>query len=211
MSLSTFNIIHIVVEVVSILSITAYFLHQNSKMMSQIDTLNSALEEHEEKITEQDKKISSIMKIVKKLESRDVRVEKQDDGCVNGVCPVPGFQAFPLNFQIPSAMKSFFDPISPSSSSHVQEIIVEEEDEDEDNDVVEDLKPTSVVAVEPVVEIVEEEEPNNNENDEEDLVKVQPLPPPAPKKKKKKKRNGSVSSAPDLDKELEAELNELNA
>lgn len=209
MSLSTFNIIHIVVEVISLLSITAYFLQQNSKIMSQIDNLNSTIEEHEDKITEQEKKINSILKVIKKLENREVKEKppKEDSGgCVDGVCPIPqSYQSFPMNFQIPiPSMKSFFEPFN-QSSSQVQEIIMEEDEEDEEmNDEYE--KPSSV-------EIIEEE-PNQEIEDEEPL-KVVPPPPEPPtvpvSKKKKKKKKNSVTSVPDLDKELEDELNELNA
>lgn len=214
MSLSTFNIIHIVVEVVSLLSITAYFLHQNGKIMSHIDTLNQTIEEHEEKMAEQDKKINGILKSLKKIESGGSSSSKEKESvCVDGVCSVPQFSGFQIPLHSPF---TFFDKQFGSSPSQVQEIIVEEDEDEEDND---DYKPPPS-SVE-VLDEYEEEVPNQEDDDDLlslDKVEVVVVPSSPPKeqpnesakKKKKKKKKTSVSSLPDLDKELEAELNELN-
>jgi hypothetical protein len=233
MSLNTFNIIHIVVEVVTILSITAYFLHQNSKIMSRIDTLNSTIEEYEEKFGEQDKKINGILKSLKKIESKmesntaskEKEKEKEktvedDSGsvCKDGVCSLPA--SFGAGFQIPIQMppfKHFFEK-QPSFFSQVQEIILEENDEDEGKD--EEVK---------VMPYDDEEEEDDAPEDVIVEIEKEKVSPPSPepitpsikiveqndssskKKKRKRKKNNSVSSVPDLDKELEDELNELNA
>ena len=234
MSLNTFNIIHIVVEVVTLLSITAYFLHQNSKIMSRIDNLNNTIEEYEEKIGEQDKKINGILKSLKKIESKiesgssnkekekDKTKEDSGDGsvCIDGVCSLP--PSFGGGFQIPlmpSPFKHFFEKQQPFFSQ-VQEIIVEEKDEDfydEEEDVV---KVTSYeddddddVPEDVIIEIEKEKK-------EVKVASPKPVTPPPKieehndvtlKKKKRKRKKNSVSSVPDLDKELEDELNELNA
>lgn len=235
MSLNTFNIIHIVVEVVTLLSITAYFLHQNSKIMSRIDSLNNTIEEYEEKIGEQDKKINGILKSLKKIESKiesgssissnkekDKTKEDSGDGsvCIDGVCSLP--PSFGGGFQIPlmpSPFKHFFEKQQPFFSQ-VQEIIVEEKDEDfydEEEDVV---KVTSYeddddddVPEDVIIEMEKEKK-------EVKVASPKPVTPPPKieeqndvtlKKKKRKRKKNSVSSVPDLDKELEDELNELNA
>ena len=63
------SLIRTAVEVISVLSITAYVLHQNRKLKSQIDIMKKTIEEHEEKISEKE-------------------VEKNDTVCVDGVCSV---------------------------------------------------------------------------------------------------------------------------
>ena len=63
------SLIRTAVEVISVLSITAYVLHQNRKLKSQIDIMKKTIEEHEEKISEKE-------------------VEKNDTACVDGVCSV---------------------------------------------------------------------------------------------------------------------------
>jgi hypothetical protein len=204
--------------------------------MSRIDSLNSTIEEYEEKIGEQDKKINGILKSIKKIESCISSKEKDkdktkvedsgDDGsvCIDGVCSLPS--SFGGGFQIPlmpSPFKHFFEKQQPFFS-HVQEIIVEEKDEDlydEEEDVVkvtsyeeaEDDDDDDDVPEDVIIEIEEEKK-------EVKVVSPKPVTPPPKieeqndttlKKKKRKRKKNSVSSVPDLDKELEAELNELNA
>ena len=66
------SLIRTAVEVISVLSITAYVLHQNRKLKSQIDIMKKTIEEHEKKISEKE-------------------VEKKNNNgieCVDGVCSV---------------------------------------------------------------------------------------------------------------------------
>lgn len=64
------SLIRTAIEVISVLSITAYVFHQNRKLKSQIDTMKKTIEEHEEKI------------ISEKNNSRNNSV------CIDGVCSV---------------------------------------------------------------------------------------------------------------------------
>ena len=65
------SLIRTAVEVISVLTITAYVLHQNRKLKSQMDIMKKKIEEHEVKISEKE-------------------VEKKNNGtvCVDGVCSV---------------------------------------------------------------------------------------------------------------------------
>jgi hypothetical protein len=64
------SLIRTAVEVISVVSLTAYVLYQNRTLKSQIDIIKKTVEEHEEKISEK-------------------QVEKNDNTvCVDGVCSV---------------------------------------------------------------------------------------------------------------------------
>ena len=54
MSLNTTQIIHIVADVAILMSITVYFMNENKKLVSQIDTLSKKVESQEDRITKQD-------------------------------------------------------------------------------------------------------------------------------------------------------------
>ena len=190
MSLNTANIIHIVVEVVTLLSITVYFLQQNRKMMDMIDSLSEQMDEQEEKIKKHDKVIADILKTLK-------------DSPTSSAVPPPIILPSPLSSMFNSVLlnpssdgfPSFF-PTSQQhqqSTSYVEEASEEQFDEDEEEE--EEIFESVVDVKEPEPE--PEPEPMLQETKITDV-----------KKKKKKKKKTSTSSN-DIDKELEDELNEL--
>lgn len=193
MSLNTSNIIHIVVEVITLLSITIYFMQQNKRMMDMIDSLSEQVEEHEEKIKKHDSVIADILKTLKERDAPAVssppppRIITPITSMLNSVLlQQPSLDKFP----------SFFTQTQshPTSSSFVEEAddeqIIEEEEEEEEEFIPPPLPPT-IVPEPPQIE------PQIVEISEESV------------KKKKKKKKKSSSASIDIDKELEDELNEL--
>lgn len=202
MSLNTSNLIHIVAEVVTLLAITTYFLHQNRKMTELIDSLTERLDEQEDKIEKHDKVISGILKTMK---------SKEGNNCVGDKCPLPTpplasmLNSVFLDNPFPQLFSS--PPSVQTSSSFVEEADSDNEEEEEtlenepyhqeiDNVVIEEEEeiitpPLALVENKPqVVEIKDEHVPTEGSK----------------KKKKKKKKANSVT---DIDKELEDELNDL--
>jgi hypothetical protein len=203
MSLNTSNLIHIVAEVVTLLAITTYFLHQNRKMTELIDSLTERLEEQEEKIEKHDKVISDILKTLKTKDGGNSAPHCVGDKCV---MPTPPFASmlnsvfmdnpFPQFFSQPSASVGTSSIVEEADSEledeqedeePQQEIIVEEEEEDEL------LLPPPPLALEP--QVVE--------------IKDEPIVSTAEVSKKKKKKKKKANSVTDIDKELEDELNDL--
>jgi len=197
MSLNTSNIIHIVVEVITLLSITIYFMQQNKRMMDMIDSLSEQVEEQEEKIKKHDSLIADIFKTLK---DRDAPVSSPQPQQPRIITPITSMLNSVL-LQQPSLDKfpNFFTQSKPTSS-----YVVEEADD------------------EPFGKIIEEEEEEQEEEAEEEYIPPTPPPPIVPEpepqiveiteesvKKKKKKKKKSSSSSSDIDKELEDELNEL--
>jgi hypothetical protein len=201
MSLNTSNIIHIVVEVITLLSITIYFMQQNKRMMDMIDSLSEQVEEQEEKIKKHDSLIADIFKTLK---DRDAPVSSPQPQQPRIITPITSMLNSVL-LQQPSLDKfpNFFTQSNPTTSSSY---VVEEDDD------------------EPFGKIIEEEEEEEEQEEEEEYKPPTPPPPPpiVPEpepqiveiteesvKKKKKKKKKSSSSSSDIDKELEDELNEL--
>lgn len=207
MSLNTSNIIHIVAEVVTLLAITTYFLHQNRKMNELIDSLTERLEEQEEKIEKHDKVISDILKTLKSSkEDGSGTTTSSAPQCVGDKCvlPTPPFASMLNSVFLENPFPQFFAPSVGTSSSVVEEA---------DSELEEDYFVENVE--EPQQEIIEEEEeeaiqspPLELVQDEPQVVEIkdEPVVEVSKKKKKKKKKSNSVS---DIDKELEDELNDL--
>ena len=230
MSLNTSNIIHIVVEVVALLSLTTYVIQQNRKMMVIIDSLTEKVEEQEEKIDKHDKVISDILKKMSK--NKEISFPK----------PLPA-----SNFLLTPTPKSS-KPVSIClDNERCQEIFHNEEEEEheyDEYDEYDDYEDEHKEEVEDFVEeqsLVEEEEEQHYEpkftvffpkveevfHQEQSISKVEELTDdqleevtlleeekvavkeaviPEVKDKKKKKKSASMS---DIDKELEDELNDL--
>lgn len=55
MSLNTSQIIHIVTEMIALLSITAYFMNENKKLTGKLNSLSEKVEEQDEKLQKHDK------------------------------------------------------------------------------------------------------------------------------------------------------------
>jgi len=198
MSLNTSNIIHIVVEVITLLSITIYFMQQNKRMMDMIDSLSEQVEEQEEKIKKHDSLIADIFKTLK---DRDAPVSSPQPQQPRIITPITSMLNSVL-LQQPSLDKfpNFFTQSKPTSSSYVVEEADDEpfgkiiEEEEEEEEAEEEYNPPTPPPPPP---IVPEPEPQIVEITEESV------------KKKKKKKKKSSSSSSDIDKELEDELNEL--
>lgn len=213
MSLNTTQIIHIVADVAILMSITVYFMNENKKLVSQIDTLSKKVESQEDRITKQD---GVILEILKHLDNTK-----------------PSFKEIVIEPSLSSPLPPGCCFIS-STGNQVCSPIEEVDEEDDDNDDEEDDGQH--------LEENKEEEENENENEPQvtQVVIVVPTPPPEEKKiepslvskveeiieeeeippvvtssvqskkrKRKKSKTSSSSSPNDIDKELENELNEL--
>ena len=231
MSLNTSNIIHIVVETITLVAITTYFMQQNKKMMEHIDNLNEKIEEQDEKLLKHDKLISDILKkqnklsqavanpvanpVVKQQESIPIPVQQQLP------LPIPTFTQLFTPSTINTMLFSNSNPYDQKSDSNVEEII--DPDEDEEEDYEEDCCVNGVCTLpsylrqepepEPVQELVEVEPEEQVVDQVQEIVepepqKVEEIQQSESSKKRKKKKKKSVSLT-DIDKELEDELNEL--
>lgn len=213
MSLNTSNIIHIVVEVVTLLAITVYFLQQNRKMMNLIDSLTDKVDEQDEKIEKHDKVIADILKTINKTSM----VSPPTSSFITSTKP-PSSPSLPV---ITTTTTS--NPVNICFGNSCETDVEETDNEHEHEHEEEDDKHLE----EDVQEIIHEVS-KVEELDEEPPVVVEiieePVVPPAPlviikkeenngkeetsskKKRKKKKKTPSMS---DIDKELEDELNDL--
>lgn len=207
MSLNTSNLIHIVAEVVTLLAITTYFLHQNRKMTELIDSLTERLEEQEEKIEKHDKVISGILKTLKTKDGGSA-TSNSTPHCVGDKCvmPTPPFASMLNSVFMDNPFPQFFN--QPSAS--VGTSIVEEADSELEEEHEEEEEPQQEIIVEeeeeelpPPPHALVENEPKVVEIKDEPLVSSTEV---SKKKKKKKKKANSVT---DIDKELEDELNDL--
>jgi hypothetical protein len=207
MSLNTSNLIHIVAEVVTLLAITTYFLHQNRKMNDLIDSLTERLEEQEEKIEKHDKVISDILKTLKSNDKPTPSPQCVGDKCV---MPTPPYASMLNSVFLDNPFPQFFaQPSTTTSSSIVEEADSEVEEKELDEEEEEQPQQEIVVDEEeedpqpiplPPLELVEPE-PKVVE------IKDEPVTTESSKKKKKKKKK--ANSVTDIDKELEDELNDL--
>jgi hypothetical protein len=190
---------------IALLSITAYFMSENKKLTSKMNSLSEKVEEQEEKLQKHEQVLFDILR---QMESNKVTPS----------LPPP---------QASSSSSISYKPICITTSSGNQVCTpsfglekVEEEDEEEEEEEYEDESHLNVILISPptsiplvpfteskVEEIIEEEE-------RPAPVKSPPplLPSSSEKKKRKrhnKKKTTQVSSLNDIDKELENELNEL--
>jgi len=189
-------------------SITAYFMSENKKLTSKMNSLSEKVEEQEEKLQKHEQVLFDILR---QMES-------------NKVTP-----SLPPPQEASSSNNISYKPICITTSSGnqvctpsfgLEKVPEEEEDDEEEEEEYEDLNvilisPQKSIPLVPsaeskVEEIIEEEE------EIPPPVKSPSPPPPLPssseKKKRKrhnKKKTPQVSSLNDIDKELENELNEL--
>lgn len=208
---NTSQVVHIVSEIVVLLSITGYFMNENRKLVSRIDSLSKKLEDQEEKLEKHDSVILDILKHLEtnkptivvdslpSLSSPSSSISYKTTGCCimnsNGeqMCTVPMMTSDGL------------DDIDEEGED------MEEEDEEEDEVIDKpSISDNVVILMSPMItpfstskveEVVEEDE----------ILPLPPPPPPVePKKKRKRNKNRSKqTTVNDIDKELENELNEL--
>lgn len=209
MSLNTTQIIHIVADVAILMSITVYFMNENKKLVSQIDTLSKKVESQEERITKQD---GVILEILKHLDNTK-----------------PSFKEIVIEPSLPSPLPPGCCFIS-STGNQVCSPIEEVDEEDDDNDDEEDdgqhleenkeeeenePQLTQVVIVVPTLPPEEKKIEPSLVSKVEEIIEEEEIPPvvtssvQSKKRKRKKSKTSSSSSPNDIDKELENELNEL--
>jgi hypothetical protein len=215
MSLNTTQIIHIVADVAMLMSITVYFMNENKKLVSQIDTLSKKVESQEERITKQDGVILEILKHLDNTKSSS-------------------FKEIVIEPSLPSPLPPGCCFISSNGNqvcSPIEEVEEEDDDDDEEEEEEEDVQQkkeekqvetaiepqiTQVVFVVPPLEEKKKIEPSLVSKVEE-IIEDEEIPPvvaasvsPIIDKKKRKRKKSKTSSSPnDIDKELENELNEL--
>lgn len=206
MSLNTSQVIHIVTEMIAILSITTYFMHENKKLTGKINSLSEKVEEQDEKLQKHEKVLFDILR------------QMESSNSVQNVVISPS----------PASSGISYKPICITTSSGNQvctpsfglEKVDEEEEEEEYESKLNVILvsppislPPPVLSESKVEEIIEEEE----------LLPPPvflkspspPHPPPSSSEKKKRKRHNNkkksnqASSITDIDNELENELNEL--
>lgn len=211
MSLNTTQIIHIVADVAILMSITVYFMNENKKLVSQLDTLSKKLESQEERITKQD---GVILEILKHLDNTK-----------------PSLKEIVIEPSLPSPLPPGCCFISSNGNQVCSPIEEVDDDDDEDDDgqqleeeVENGNEPliTEVVIVVPTPPFEEKKIEPSLVSKVEEIIEDEEIPPvltssvqsltPIDKKKRKRKKSktSSSSSSPnDIDKELENELNEL--
>jgi hypothetical protein len=212
MSLNTSNIIHIVVEVVTLLAITVYFLQQNRKMMNLIDSLTDKVDEQDEKIEKHDKVIADILKTINKTNTVSPTssfITSSTSASLPISSPViTTTSSKPLNICFGNSCETDFeeteDEHEEEEVDHDHEHEDEEEEEQEnyhDEEVIHETSKVEELEDEPVVvEIIEEPPPPP-------VVIIEDVKETSHKKKRKKKKK--TPSMIDIDKELEDELNDL--
>lgn len=208
MSLNTTQIIHIVADVAILMSITVYFMNENKKLVSQIDTLSKKVESQEERITKQD---GVILEILKHLDNTK-----------------PSFKEIVIEPSLPSPLPPgccFISSTGNQVCSPIEEVDEEDDDDDEEDDGqhVEENREnenepqvTQVVIVVPTPPIEEKKIEPSLVSKVEEIIEEEEIPPvvtsssvQSKKRKRKKSKTSSSSSPNDIDKELENELNEL--
>ena len=221
MSLNTSNIIHIVVETITLVAITTYFMQQNKKMMEHIDNLNEKLEEQDEKLLKHDKLISDILKKQNKMSQYAAQPTVQptvQPVVQHTVQPVVHTTVNPVLNQLSQLFTPtmLFNNGNPDNSN-VVEIIDQDEDYYEDDDCCVNGVCTLPSYLQPELHQVEELEPELDQVQElfgtgkstnANVQETQQVEESSNSKKRKKKKKKSVSLT-EIDKELEDELNEL--
>lgn len=227
MSLNTSNIIHIVVETITLVAITTYFMQQNKKMMEHIDNLNEKIEEQDEKLLKHDKLISDILKNQNKMSQYVAQpaVNHVAQPVVNPVVnPVvqpavqpavnPAVQTTvnPVLNQLSQLFTPtmLFTNVNSGNNSNIVEIVDHDEDYDEDDDCCVNGVCPLPSYLQPESHQVEELEPEIEQVQELEQVVVQePQKVEESSSKKRKKKKKKSVSLTEIDKELEDELNEL--
>ena len=201
MSLNTSHVIHIVTEMIALLSITAYFMNENKKLTGKLNSLSEKVEEQDEKLHKHDKVLFDILR---QMESSKVQ------NVVMTPSPASGISYKPICITTSSGNQVC------TPSYGLEKVDEEEEEEDEEAEEEEEKEACesklNVILVSPlsppvfseskVEEIIEEEEPPP--------VFISPTQPlPSSSEKKKRKRHNKKKNQSSIDKELENELNEL--
>ena len=218
MSLNTSQIVHIVSEVVALLSVTTYFVNENRKMMKLIDSLNDKLEEQDEKMEKYDRVLSDILKTLEKNKKGD----QQSSSSSSASFLVPPRPVLSPPYPPPPKAHDigiiYEQPqIQPITICIAGQSCVEEDDDfdfDFDQDQsskVDEIQETPNYDNNSLeeVNIIREEEINvgmttgGEEEEEEVIVEIAAF---NKKKRKKKKKSQTLI---DIDKELENELNDL--
>ena len=195
MSLNTSQIVHIVSEIVALLSVTTYFINENRKMMKVIDSLNEKLEEHDEKMEKYDRVLSDVLKTLEK----NNKINPQQP-LVYDVPTPPQPSPPPV---IRREMGILYEPtIKPISICISQSCIDDDSQEDFEYSTykVEEIRETNCD------EIIEDDIEVGGVEEEEDDRAVIEIASSNKKKRKKKKKSQTLI---DIDKELENELNDL--
>jgi hypothetical protein len=226
MSVNTSQVVHIVAEIVVLLSMTVYFMHENKKLASRIDSLSKKVEEQEEKLEKHDGVILDILKHLESSNKPKIVVE-----------PLPSLKSSSSISYKPGPglcyINSNGDEVC-TVPTRTDDVIHEEEEEEEEDDGGDDDE--EVVEVEKEVEtkssndddvvtipsitdnvvilmapVMPSMEPVSTSTVEEVIEEDESLiPPSAPKKKRKRhKQRSKQPTVTDIDKELENELNEL--
>jgi len=203
MSLNTSQIIHIVTEMIALLSITAYFMNENNKLTGKLNSLSEKVEEQDEKLQKHDKVLFDILR---QMESSKVQ------NVVMTPSPSPGISYKPICITTSSGNQI----CTPSYGlEKVEEEDEEEEEEEEAQEEGYESNMNVILISPPVVSLPPPPVPSKVEEiiEEEEEVLPPPQPQPSSSDKKKRKRHNKkktqTSSVTDIDKELENELNEL--
>ena len=202
MSLNTSQIIHIVTEMIALLSITAYFMNENKKLTGKLNSLSEKVEEQDEKLQKHDKVLFDILR---QMESSKVQ------NVVMTPSPSPGISYKPICITTSSGNQI-------CTPSYGLEKVDEEEEEEEEEETQEEGYESNMNVIlisPPVVSLPPPPVPSKVEEiiEEEEVLPPPPQPQPSSSDKKKRKRHNKkktqTSSVTDIDKELENELNEL--
>lgn len=206
MSLNTSQIIHIVTEMIALLSITAYFMNENKKLTGKLNSLSEKVEEQDDKLQKHDKVLFDILR---QMESSKVQ------NVVMTPSPSPGISYKPICITTSSGNQIC------TPSYGLEKVDEEEEEEEEEEEAQEEGYESNMNVIlisPPVVSLPPPPEPSKVEEiiDEEEVLPP-PVSPPQPQpsssdKKKRKRHNKKktqTNSVTDIDKELENELNEL--
>lgn len=216
MSLNTTQIIHIVAEVAILMSMTVYFMHENKKLVSRLETLSKKVESQEEKVTKHDGVILEILKHLDKSMSKVVMEPSSASPLPPGCCFISS-----TGNQVCTPIDEEEDEEEEEQEADEKE--VEEEDTKKEETPLFSPPPPSFIILAPpsdenlevstskVEEVVEEDEtPSKVIDEEEEIVpNINTINNKKKRKRKKSKSNASSSSQNDIDKELESELNEL--
>ena len=215
MSLNTSQVIHIVTEMIALLSITAYFMNENKKLTGKLNSLSEKVEEQDEKLQKHEKVLFDILRQMESSKVQNVVMTPSPSPASSGISYKP----------ICITTSSGNQVCTPSFG--LEKVDEEDEEEEEEEEEAQEEEYLNVILVAPPVvslpppplpseskveEIIEEEEVLPPPI----FLKSESPPPPLPSssEKKKRKRNNKkkttqTSSVTDIDKELENELNEL--
>ena len=207
MSLNTSHVIHIVTEMIALLSITAYFMNENKKLTGKLNSLSEKVEEQDEKLHKHDKVLFDILR---QMESSKVQNVVMTPSPASGISYKPICITTSSGNQVCTPSYGLEKVDEEEEEDEEAEEEEEEEKEEEEKEACESklnvilVSPSSppVFSESKVEEIIEEEEPPP--------VFISPTQPlPSSSEKKKRKRHNKKKNQSSIDKELENELNEL--